>query len=44
MYVMVDDRLEIKIKVLKFEESMTDPTVLSSYAEDFDLKNDFEFL
>lgn len=41
---MVDDRLEIKIKVLNFEETMINPRVQSTEAEDFDLKSDFEFL
>ena len=41
---MVDDRLEIKIKVLNFEETMINPLVQSTEAEDFDLKSDFEFL
>ena len=44
LYVMEDDRLEIKIKVLSFSESMTKLTVQTSIAEDFDLKSDTEFL
>ena len=44
LYCMVDDRLEIKIKVLNFEETMINPRVQSTEAEDFDLKSDFEFL
>ena len=44
LYVMEDDRLEIKIKVLSFTESMTKLTVQTSIAEDFDLKSDTDFL
>ena len=40
MYVMVDDRLEIKIKVLSFNEAMTNVRVQTSIGEDFDLKSD----
>ena len=44
MYVMVDDRLEIKIKVLSFNEAMTNVRVQTSIGEDFDLKSDQDFL
>lgn len=40
LYVMVDDRLEIKVKVLSFSACMTNLTVQSSIAEDFDISSD----
>jgi len=43
---MVDDRLEIKIKTINFEnaDAMTNPRVQNATAEDFEINNDFEFL
>ena len=43
LYVMIDDRLEIKIKVLSFAESMTNMSVQSSVGEDFDIQTDEMF-
>ena len=46
LFVMVDDRYEVKIKMLKFEQaqSMTNPRVSRCVAEDFDMNEDYEFL
>ena len=46
LYVMVDDRYEVNIKVLNFEktQSMTNPRVTRCYAEGFDLNEDYELL
>ena len=40
LYLMVDDKLEVKIKVLSSDKSMTNLKVQMSYGEDFDLPND----
>lgn len=44
LYVMVDERIEITIKVLSFQQEMTNCCTSSCITEDFDLNNDFEFV
>ena len=44
LYVLLDDHLDIKIKVLNYADSMTNLTVQSSISEDFEMSSDTEFL
>ena len=44
LYVMVDERIEITIKVLIFDEKMTNPCISHCVTEGFDINSDFEFV
>ena len=44
LYVMVDERIEITIKVLSFDKKMTKPKISHCVTEDFDITSDYEFV
>ena len=41
---MVDERIEITIKVLSFDKKMTKPKISHCVTEDFDITSDYEFV